>query len=161
MSRGLIQVPFGNTLVQRVEPLASPPAYRTFSVILPLKTHWRDATCEEYECDGFLNGFVTTLSLVDAQGSLLANMIRKGKTGRSFHEQRVSLELTKFIFPPGTPCFTGGHKIQIQRPELFVVRDGDFRGNPTGRRRIHKNGSDWAEDCAEQLDMINTQRNRG
>lgn len=161
MSRGMIQVPFGHTTVSRIAPLAGPQAYKTYSVVLPLATHWRDATCEEYGCEGWKYGFVTTLNLADAQGAILADLIRKGKTGRSFHEQRLTMELTKFIFPPGTPCFTGGHKVRIPRPEKFIVRDGDFRGNPTGNRRIHANGEDWAEDCAIHLDKVNTQRNRG
>jgi hypothetical protein len=161
MGRGMVQVPFGNTFVSRLAPLASPLAYKTYQMKLPLATHWRSATCEEADCPDFANGFVTKLDVSTGQGAILADMIRKGKTGRSFTENRPPGTITEFTFPPGTPCFAGGHKVRVERPATFLTVGGDWRGNPAGQRRVHKNGTEWAEDCAEHLDRINTERNRG
>lgn len=161
MSRHMIQVPFGDTMVSRIAPLAGPGAYKTFSALFPLKTHWRDATCEEVECSDFLNGFVTTLDLSEGGQAVLAGLIRKGKTGRSYSEQRVTQSISKFMFPPGTNCFRGGHKLPLGRPGRFVTADGDWRGNPTGNRRVHVRAEDWIDESANQLDRIETLRNRG
>jgi hypothetical protein len=41
------------------------------------------------------------------------------------------------------------------------VRDGDFRGNPTGRRRMHASGADWVEDFAEHQAKLADQQQKG
>ena len=44
-----------------------------------------------------------------------------------------------FTFEAGQQCFTQHHV--PDRPQFFVVRDGDWRGNPTGQNRLHTKGS--------------------
>jgi hypothetical protein len=53
------------------------------------------------------------------------------------------------------------HKIPIGRPPNFLVHDGDWRGNPTGRVRHHRNAEDWVEDFAENTDRFRQFQQRG
>lgn len=164
-SRRMIQVPFGphGQTVSRLAPLGSPAAYKTYGALSPLSTHWRDATCEEAACAAFLAGWVTTADLTTAGGQRMAHFITHDKT-RSWSLQRVTATLVKFVFGPGQRCFpsqVSPHRVRMDRPPRFLVRDGDFRGNPTGFTREHKNGEQWAEDSAETLDRVRTLRQRG
>src|SRR5260221_21387 len=54
---GLIQVPFGHTMVSRVAPLLPAHGMTTYQVAQPVQTHWRPATCAEVECPNWLNGW--------------------------------------------------------------------------------------------------------
>lgn len=81
----------------------------------------------------------------------------RGESGRTFREQRTAAGLTVFRFESGQRCFAD-HKT---RPELYLVRDGDFRGNPTGRRRQHARPADWVENVQEDLARFNESRKRG
>jgi hypothetical protein len=157
----MIQVPFGNTLVSRIAPLAGPAAYKTYSMTMPARTHWRPATCEEVLCMAFLNGFATTVDTSTELGRKQYHFITRDRE-RSPKAEKAGETLVTFTFPPGTPCFARrDHKVALERPAHFLVTGGDFRGNPTGMRRRHANGAEWAEDCAEHLDRVNTERNRG
>ena len=61
-----------------------------------------------------------------------------------------------FAFTEGQRCCgSAEHRVQY-KPALFVVRDGDWRGNPTGRTRTHVRPEDWVEDFAEHQDSIST-----
>jgi hypothetical protein len=118
-------------------------AYKTYQVLVPPTTHTRPATCEEVDCDPYRKGWSTTLSLEGQAG-----MIHTVRTsGRPFTEATDGTSVT-FVFEPGTKCFKSGqHRIQV-KPELYVVRGGDHRGNPTGHRRQHTRPQDWVEDFA-------------
>lgn len=158
---GLIQVPFGDAMVSRPEPLMQPQHYKTFGVSMPIRTHWRKATCEEVNCEAFREGFVTTIDLSNDQGQMMAKTIREMK-GRSFSVQRTGPSMVKVIFPPGTECLLSfQHRVPLDRPSRFFVKGGDFRGNPRGEGRVHKNGAEWAEECAEHLDRLHTKIQRG
>jgi hypothetical protein len=42
---------------------------------------------------------------------------------------------------------------------MYLVRDGDWRGNPTGRKRQHSRAQDWVEDFGEnQLRLVDQQK---
>jgi hypothetical protein len=51
--------------------------------------------------------------------------------------------------------------VRLDRPELYLVADGDWRGNPTGRQRTHQNAADWVEDFGEHQLRIADQVERG
>ena len=161
---GMIAVPFGNTFVTRPAPLADPRAYRTFTIAAPLATHFRTGTCEEAGCVNFARGWVTTVDESTQLGQRQAYFIRHDRT-RGHTETRLATRLTRVAFGPGQWCFinrpTGeGHLVRT-RPDIFIARDGDFRGNPTGIRRVHANAADWADDFANHEDRLATLRNRG
>ncbi|WP_225840314.1 hypothetical protein [Streptomyces sp. NK08204] len=65
--------------------------------------------------------------------------------------------LTVFRFESGQRCFAEHYT----RPEIYLVRDGDWRGNPTGRRRQHTRPADWVEDMAENQGRLIELQERG
>jgi hypothetical protein len=60
--------------------------------------------------------------------------------------------LTAFTFEAGQKCFGGVHKVPLERPEFYVVRDGDWRH--LGRPQMHSGPDAWVNDFAETLDGI-------
>ena len=108
--------------LNRVTPNLRPDQYRTFAVVAPLATHFRPATCEEAGCPAFLGGWRSTVDLSTDLGQAQAAYIRGSGRGVTEPEPGV------FEFAPGQPCFRADqHRARIDRPDLFVVRDGDHR----------------------------------
>lgn len=143
--------------VNRITPALPVGAMKTYEIRMPKQTHWREATCAEVECPEFQNGWTTRLP----RGSELVDVLRR--SGRRFHEitDLTSPEL-EFIFEPGQPCFRATtHRVRVDRPELFVVREGDWRGNPRGTSRQHRRPEDWVDDFATHQDKLATALERG
>ena len=158
---GMIAVPFGNTFVMRPAPLADPRAYRTFTIAAPRQTHWRPATCAEVRCAAYLNGWVTCTDESTQLGQRQADFIRHDRT-RRHTETRTAAGITEFTFEPGQQGYAPAHDHYARtRPDIFIARDGNFLGNPTGVRRVHANAADWADDFANHEDRLATLRNRG
>lgn len=135
----------------RIQPVGPVQAYRTFSVTAPLRTHFRPATCEEIDCPAFLKGWVTRANPEQAE------YIRR-RSGRKYEEREPGV----FVFNSGQMCFSAAqHRVRIERPEIYVVRDGDWRGNPTGRTRTHQRSVFWVEEFAEHQDLLKTMQERG
>lgn len=126
---------------------------------MPAETHWRVATCEEVNCQAFAQGWITRVPW----GSPQADLITSGHTGRSYQETTgVNTADREFMFAAGQACFAATkHRLPLDKPGLFVVRDGDWRGNPTGRRRVHANAVDWRDDMGEHLGRLQDQRDKG
>ena len=136
------------------EPVGTPELYNSYVVATPPRTHWRQATCEEYECAGYLYGFVTTIDLSTELGQRQYHFITHDKK-RSYSEQRVSLDLVKFLFKPGTICMDyQNHKVPIGRPPRLFVVGGDWRGNPRGFYRRHDRIEHWVEDFGENQEKL-------
>lgn len=133
----------------RIPPNMGPESYKSYSMRAPLATHWRLGTCEEYECEGFLHGFATTVDTSTELGQKQYDFITHDKE-RSPVMQRVADTLFKFVFPPGTPCFKRSeHRVPIGRPPLLLVLGGDWRGNPRQIPTIkHSRIEDWVDDFA-------------
>lgn len=148
--------------VSRVEPKGPVIGYRTFAYRRPLATHWRRATCEEVGCHAYQHGWTSTVDESTDLGMGQAYYIRRD-SGRSFREHRTREGLTVFAFAPGQPCFRAAdHRVPIiDRPALYVVRDGDWRGNPTNWSRTHTRGEHWVEEWAEHQDRLRAQQQRG
>ena len=143
----------------RLPPVAPVQAYRTWSLVRPAnREFFRDATCEEVNCLRFRNGWRTVLDLTTAQGLRTADWITRS-SGRKYTLQQAEQTAT-FTFERGQRCFEK-HKLARERDPIFVVRDGDHRGNPTGRRRVHKYGVDWRDDMQENLSRVAEDRRRG
>lgn len=161
MAGGMVQVPFGNAMINRIAPVLPAHSFKTYGVAMPLRSHWRPASCEEVDCPNYLNGWVTTVDLGTDLGQKQADYIRHDRT-RRHTEQHVSLTLVKFVFGPGMRCFrSADHRALIGRPPRYFVKGGDWRGNPRGEHRMHANGRDWAEDFAGHQDRLLTALGRG
>jgi|SRR5690606_17366062 len=130
-------------------------AYQTFSVRSPSDRMIR-AVCEQVGCEAWRHGWDSVIDESTELGRQQAAYIRH-RSGRTFREMRTETGLTVFRFESGQRCFAE-HRT---RPELYLVRDGDYRGNPTGRRRQHANARDWVEHMQEEFDRFDTDRRRG
>jgi hypothetical protein len=151
MSQALNRIPLNMT----------PDAYKTYRVLAPLHSHWRQATCEEIDCEAFIHGWKTTVDESTELGQQQAYFIRHDKT-RSATEHRDG-GLTTFTYTAGQRCFAWmNHKTRVGRLDLFVVDGGTYDENPVGiPRRMHTNGAFWAEDFAENQDNIASRIQRG
>ena len=157
---GLIQVPFGQAMVSRVTPIGSPRDYRTYGMAMPLSSHFRPATCEEADCQAYINGWASTFDLATDLGQKQYEYCRHDKE-RSFAVERLGLTLVRFTYGPGNRCFrSGDHKVPVGRPGIFTVRAGDWRAY-TGPARRHTRADDWVDDMAGHLDQLEQARERG
>lgn len=146
--------------VNRILPRLGADKVKTYQLLAPVSTHRRPATCAEVECQAHAFGWRTTVDESNMLGQAQAHYIRR-ESGRSFTESRGQDGLTAFVFVAGQKCF-GEHTVTLERDPIFVVKDGDFRGNPRGTRpRIHDHPEHWVEDFAEHQDRIATEINRG
>lgn len=132
---------------------------RTFQIAAPRSTHWRSASCAEVDCPNLEHGWRTTVDEGTDRGQQQAYYIRH-QSGRRFTEHRDPAGLTVFDFEAGQRCFTQ-HETPIGRPELFLVRDGDWRGNPRGTAPEQHRPEIWVERFAENLDSIANHINKG
>jgi hypothetical protein len=139
----------------RLPPQGPAGAYQTFSVrSRPDKAV--KTVCERVGCGAWRGGWESVIDEATPLGQQQALYIRT-QSGRTFKEQRTEAGLTVFRFESGQRCFAE-HKTM---PELYLVRDGDFRGNPTGRRRVHSRPADWVEHMQEEFGRFQDDRERG
>lgn len=136
----------------RLEPAGPAAAYSTFQATMAKGPQFeRKATCEEVECEAWTYGWVTRVQA----GTDLEQAIRHA--GRTWTSADQVDGWWSFIFAPGTPCFAASrHKTMVRPdiPQLLVVRGGDWRGNPTGERRVHTRPEDWAEHLHEHTAQL-------
>ncbi|GAA2199945.1 hypothetical protein GCM10009787_48920 [Streptomyces bangladeshensis] len=133
-------------------------SYKTYAMVSPLSSHFRPATCAEVDCPHYLNGW-----RVRVEG-LAPQDIHAAKTsGRRWIEQRVADGETWLVFEAGQPCFKASqHRTRVDRPPLYIVRDGDHRGNPRGTKaRLHQRAADWQEDFAEHQQKLADEIRKG
>ncbi|MEV7389628.1 hypothetical protein [Streptomyces sp. NPDC091215] len=138
-----------------IEPAMPANAYQTYEVHAPQDVQQKSA-CERANCQAWRYGWESVIDQSTPLGQQQAAYIRT-QSGRTFREQRSDAGLTVFRFESGQRCFAE----HGTRPELYLVRDGDRRGNPTGRLRQHTRPADWVEDMAQSLDAVRTAQERG
>jgi hypothetical protein len=140
---------------QSVPPRMPVQAYRSFVIHSPRDTTVRTA-CEDAGCEYWRDGWDSPVDERTEQGRQWAAIIRF-QSQRTFRELRRADGVTIFRFEPGQRCFRD-HRT---RPERYLVRGGDYRGNPRGERRLHQRPADWVEDCGTHLDRLAEARKRG
>ncbi|WP_084965255.1 hypothetical protein [Thermoactinospora rubra] len=146
--------------LNRITPQLPAAAFKTYQVAAPLPTHWRPATCEEAGCPAYEYGWRTLVDETSELGRRQAHYIRR-QSGRKFVEDRDAEGLTVFMFAPGQTCFQP-HQVPLEREPLYLVRGGDWRGDPLGGQPYqHRRAEDWVEDFAEHQDRIARQIERG
>lgn len=145
----------------RVDPRMPVHAYKTYGMAAPKATHFRPATCEETGCPHFLGGWQTPVDESTDLGKQQAYYIRNNSGRRYTEDRNLMAGLTLFAFEPGQVCFGADrHVVSLDRPALFVVRDGDWRGNPTGNV-IRRTADDWVDDFATHQDQLATELQKG
>lgn len=133
---------------QNVPPKMPAQAYKSYLIISPKDTTVRTA-CEDAGCLAWRHGWESAVDEATPLGKAQAAYIRQ-KSGRTFRETRSAAGLTIFRFDAFQRCFTE-HRT---RPERYLVRGGDYRGNPRGERRVHQRPADWVEDSAEHQQRL-------
>jgi hypothetical protein len=139
----------------------NPHEMQTYSVSTPPgleKDFYRRVTCEEAECASQQYGWETLIDETIPLGQRQAWYIRN-QAGRKYTEIRTPTGTT-FRFAPDQPCFME-HKIRTGRPELYVVRGGDQRGNPLGTRTVHSGPDAWLDDFQTNQQTIRDAQERG
>lgn len=147
-------------MVNRITPGLPVQAYQTFEIRSPLATHYRSATCEEAGCEAFLRGWTTVVDESTDLGQRQAHYIRHDRTRRHAEQKRPD-GLTAFEFEPGQRCFAADkHRVATGRPEVYLVRGGDWRG-ATSPAFKHANAADWLDEFQTNQDRIKTRIDRG
>ncbi|MFF5842114.1 hypothetical protein ACFY74_11675 [Streptomyces massasporeus] len=142
----------------RIEPAMGPEMYKSYAMVSPLSTHTRQATCEEVGCDQYRRGWRVRVE------SLTPDLLHAARTsGRKYTEQSVAEGETYLVFEAGQACFKAStHRAPIGRQPLYLVRDGDHRGNPRGTKaRLHQRAEDWVEDFAEHQQALADEIKKG
>lgn len=143
----------------RLQPAGPPSAYRTYALKAPRATHFRQATCEEFNCQANAYGWSTTIDLSTELGQEQGRYI-KFKSGRHFTVEELPGSLVRLTFPPGQQCFER-HEVPLERDPILLVKDGDWRGNPTGYKFTHTNVDDWVDDFANNQIAVVERNERG
>lgn len=131
-------------------------AYKTYAVRAPKSTHTVARTCEQVNCEAWRLGWKTALDVADATQRGLARWI-VDESGRAYTWEQIGTAIT-FSFPPGQQCFAE-HREQV-RPGIYVVRDGDYRGNPTGWKvKLHERA--WVDDFGEHQERLADEQRKG
>jgi len=143
--------------MNRIEPQGRVQDYKTYQIVSPLSTHWEPATCAQVDCPEYLNGWRVRVEGLPAEMVLAART-----TGRKFTELEVAHNEHWLVFEAGQPCFRASlHRRLLDKQEIFIARDGDFRGNPTGNVRKHTRPEFWVEDFADHQDRLARQIQQG
>jgi hypothetical protein len=121
----------------------------TFGIRQPVVSHYRRATCEEFGCLHYSLGWIT---MVPAD-SMQAHYIEKN-SGRSFKKEIIGPNQVRYTFPPGQNCFASDtHRVPLERPAIFGMRAGDWRGNPTGYVRT-LSAQSWVDAFGENMELV-------
>lgn len=140
-----------------IVPRLAAADFKTYEILAPMPTHFRPATCREIECRGYIGGWSTSLTADDPR----CDYIRRS-SGRRFREERNPDGTVTFLFEPGQMCFRASeHRVSLEREPIYVVRGGDFRGNPLGTPARRHRAADWVNDFAEHQDGIASAIERG
>jgi hypothetical protein len=143
--------------INRIAPQGGVADYKTYQIVSPLSTHWEPANCVQVNCPDYHHGWRVRIE------GLPPEMIHAARTsGRKYSELEISANDHWLVFESGQPCFRAAeHRRLLDKQEIFIVRDGDFRGNPTGNVRRHTRPADWQEDFAEHQDKLAQQIKQG
>ena len=146
--------------INRITPKLPPQAFQTFAISAPKAPHTRKATCEEVECQAYARGWRMTIDLNTELGQKQAWYI-KTHAGRAYKKIDARDGVVTLEFASGQPCFTE-HRVRNSLPEKFLVKGGDYRGNPLRTvTRVHKRAEFWVEEFAENQDRLATRIERG
>lgn len=142
----------------RPEPVLRAEHMKTYAIVRKDGLHYRPATCAEVECPQWAHGWQTRVPT----GSDLDKYLASKAHGRAFtYGFREKGERT-YLFPSGQECFRSSmHRVPIEREPFFVVRDGDWRGNPRGTAAVNRRPDDWVDDFANHQQRIADARDRG
>lgn len=143
-------------MVNRIAPQGRPEDYQTFQVTTP-----RDGgiltACQDAGCRYWREGWKSEIDERTELGRRQAHYFRY-QSGRTIErEQKTADGRTVFRFAAHQRCF----EEHWTRPEIYVVRGGDWRGNPTGAIRQHQSAADWVEHFGLNQQALASQTQQG
>ena len=132
--------------INRAAPKLEPQFLKSYVLLSPRDTTVV-AACPEVGCGHWKRGWETRVDEATTTGKMQAEYIRSGRSGREFRELpgRAADGKTVFRFAPWQRCF----REHRTRPEVGLVRGGDWSGNPRGEKRVYKTLANWQEDFGE------------
>ena len=148
--------------LQRLVSKVAPENYKTYFWSRPLSTHWRPATCEEVQCEDFMNGFMFTCDISTDLGRRQYEYLTHDRE-RTYTIDEDGPYLRNFIYGPGNRGFAGdrhAHRLPVGREPLLSVRAGDWR-KYLAPPVHHKYVDDWVEDFSENQEAIQKVIQRG
>lgn len=144
------------TQVQRITPRLPAAAMQTHAISAPLETHWRKATCEEVGCLDYHYGWKVALTGRDEEDTTLVR-----NCGRRYREEQSDAGPV-LVFEAGQPCFRQSeHRTRIDRPGLYIVRNGDWRTPARdwlGTARKFSGADAWKDSLQTHLESIEKRR---
>lgn len=150
--------------LSRIDPVMPAAAYKTYRIVAPAPTHFREATCAEVQCPDYVHGWQSAIDERTDLGQQQAHYIRT-LSGRRFREEQPGEGAVLFVFDAGQQCFHAGeHRVRIdpEQPPIYLVQDGDHRGNPRGTQtRRHVRAADWVDDFAEHQSTLRDEQQKG
>lgn len=143
--------------LNRMTPKLAAAQMKTYSVVTPAE-NFRAATCAEVECEAYTKGWQILKENLSAE---LLHTI--AESGRSYTEMPIREGETWLVFAPGQACFRAAtHRLRLDKPELYVVQGGDWRGNPLNVETcVHSGPDPWVDDFATHQDKLANQAERG
>lgn len=137
--------------LNRWTPALPVTAMKTYALSL----YKRKATCAEAECEHYLKGWVSPVPIGSTDEEILK------RSGRKWFrvEERDGMHL--YYFGEGQKCFKANqHFVTVDREPLHIVRDGDWRANPTGRR-TQLRADQWLDSFKESTAKVIERKERG
>ncbi len=157
--------------INRPIPRMATNAYKTFRVASPVATHFRPATCEEFDCTAFNNGWTYIKAELERE-NLLYLVTHAGKRYREmsmpvpFKSPEGTWEFGPeqlcLVFEPGQTCFQArSHRLPLGRPEFYFAGRGDYRSfSPRAAQRFNR-PDDWLDSFQNHMDKIKTEIQKG
>lgn len=141
----------------RPQPKMPTGSYKTFRIASPLATHFRPATCEEFNCKAFNEGW--TYSKADLERENLLYVVTHA--GKRYREMALA-DGIYLVFEPGQKCFQERtHRVPLNRPEFYFAGRGDFRSFSHRKAQVFTRPEDWVDSFSHQLDWINSEIEKG
>lgn len=144
--------------INRIDPVAGPEHFKTYAIVAPVATHYRRASCREVECAAWTSGFRSTVDVATELGVAQARYI-EGHSGRHYTRTQVGTVVT-YDFPAGQRCFRQ-HQVPLEREPFYIVRGGDYRGDPRREGSVRRTADEWVDDFATHQQRIAAAVERG
>lgn len=143
--------------LNRIVPKAPTRLFKTYGMRIVER---EPVSCEVVECVPYLNGWITTvLPSSEDERTIIAACNGEIDGIRRMYAQRMFTGdgFMRYEFDAGQPCFRAStHSIPVTA--RYTLRDGDWRGNPTGREISTPNAQTWLDDFGEHQQRIVDQR---
>lgn len=145
----------------RPDPALAPEHMQTFQIAAPATTHFLEVPCDATNCDMAEHGWTMDIDLNTELGQRQARYIKR-ESGRKFTHESTGPGLVRLTFSSGQPCFRTHRVRNFDVPEHYLVKGGDWRGNPRGTpTRTHTRPEHWVEDFQENSEALNEIKRKG